>query len=207
MSITGTFPRMADKVPEGIVGSAKVEHFEVSKHDSEMTRIRSIRPGGRFDYVPPGRYARLLVHGGIMMSDTPMERFTNYEVVRRARGHVMIAGLGLGMILWPILAKEEVLSVDVLEKNPDVYDLVLPHVPNDPRLAVLEADCFTYKPERKYDAIYFDIWANVSTDTLVDMAKLHRKYAHHKAPGAWMNSWKKEMLVSERRSERRQPWW
>ena len=58
--------------------------------------MTALRPG---EYVPPGRYARLFVNGTMFMSDTPMERNTNYAVVRNAHGNVLIAGLGIGLRL------------------------------------------------------------------------------------------------------------
>jgi len=69
---------------------------------------------GRDTYIRPGRYARLHVGHVLMMSDTDMERRSNVQVVQQARGHVLIAGLG--MILHPILAKPEVTRVTVVEK-------------------------------------------------------------------------------------------
>lgn len=205
--MTPMFPRMADKVPAGVLGSARVDHFTLSKEESDHTSIRASRPGGRFEFIPPGVYARLLINGEVMMSDTPLERYTNVEVVSEAHGHVLIAGLGLGMILWPILAKEGVTEVTVIEKNPDVVDLVLPYVPDDLRLGVLEGDIYTWDPGKgvKFDTIYFDIWADISEDTLQEMATLHRRFGRRLNPGGWMGSWRKEHLVSERRRARRDP--
>ena len=205
--MTPMFPRMADKVPPGVLGSACVDHFEVSEEASNSTMLRSLRAGGRFDFVPPGVYARLSINGTVMMTDTPMERYTNVGVVSEAHGHVLIAGLGLGMILWPILAKSDVTEVTVIEKNPDVVDLVLPYVPDDLRLGVLEGDIYTWDPVKgvKFDTIYFDIWADISEDNLSEMATLHRRFGRRLNPGGWMGSWRKEHLVSERRRARQDP--
>lgn len=199
---------MADKVPPGEKGSARIEHFTVSEQESEYTKLRTFRPGGRFEFVPPGVYARLSINGQVMMTDTPMERYTNMGVVSNAHGHVLIAGLGLGMILWPILAKSDVTEVTVIEKNPDVFDLVLPYVPDDLRLGILEGDIYTWDPGKgvKFDTVYFDIWADISTDTLKDMGALHRRFGRRLNPGSWMDSWKKEILLSERRREKRDPY-
>jgi spermidine synthase len=133
------------------------------------------------------------------MSDTLMEKSSNVGVINNASGHVLIAGLGIGLILPAILAKKEVLSVTVIEKYKEVIDLVEPHLhslPGGEKLHVIESDIFTWKPAKgkKFDTIYFDIWPNVCTDNLREMATLHRKYARCKTSDGWINSWKRTHL-------------
>ena len=52
------------------------------------------------EYIPPGRYTRLMLHGSVMMSDTPSERISNRFFVMNAHGRILIAGLGLGLIVF-----------------------------------------------------------------------------------------------------------
>lgn len=109
------FPEMAKIFKEPVAqGIAKIEHHTVTEDESMMS---GFHPG---QWCPEGTYACLRINGRLVMSDTRMEHTTNWEVVHEAKGHVLIAGLGLGMILHPILAKEEVLSVTVVEKYADV---------------------------------------------------------------------------------------
>lgn len=210
------FPSMVQVVPEGIVGAAEVEHFTVSEEQSRMTALR----GGR-EFVPAGRYARLLTRGRVhqetMMSDTPYERRTNAEVVRQARGRVLIAGYGLGMILTAIVPKREVREVVVIEKSADVIALVDPAVraflgTHELKLTVIHADVFEARSQfgrdqhRTFDVIYFDIWAGMSTDELAAMAILTRRYAALKAPGGWVGCWDREWLRYRKSQERRLGW-
>lgn len=194
-----TFTDMAGVIPEGSSGTARIEHFTV---DAEQSRWTSFR---REEHVPPGIYCRLYVGSSLMMSDTRMERSSNYEVVRQARGEVLIAGLGVGLILIPILAKPEVKAVTVVERYKGVIDLVGPplqSVPGADKLTIIEADILEYKvlPKgRKWDCIYFDIWPDICTDNLVTMTRLHRKFGHHRAQGSWMSSWKRDYLLYLRR--------
>ena len=89
------WPKMAGKIPEGTCGSVRIKHFTITEKDSDLSTYRAILSGHRSTIVSPGRYARLLVDGGIMMTDTPMERATNSLAIQVARGHVLVAGLGL----------------------------------------------------------------------------------------------------------------
>lgn len=194
------FPNIVDLLPEGEQGAAKIEHFEVSKDASAFTALRPM------SYVPPGRYAKLTVHGTLMMSDTRMERNSNYEVVRRSKGEVLIAGLGLGLVLHPILRKPEVTRVDVLEKYRDVIDLVEPKVrqwEGGYKLNVIEADVLEWQPPKgqKWDTIYFDIWPNITTDNLAEMKVLHRRFGRRKPLDGWMGSWQHDALKHRKRRE------
>ena len=192
------FLKMAEVVPEGRVGVAEVSHFEVSETESKFSAIR-----GGMSWVPQGRYARLRVNGRLMMSDTRMEHVTNREFVLEAKGNVLIAGLGLGMILHPILAKDSVTSVTVIEKYADVIALVEPTVRHK-KLTVTCADIYEWKPEKgtKFDTIYFDIWSDQSTDDLEDMRKLHCRFRPYKVKEGWMNSWRRDWLRSQKRGSR-----
>jgi hypothetical protein len=199
------FPSMPELIPESELGIAKVQHFELTRADSIMTAIR-----GGAEYVPEGKYARLFVNHQLMMSDTRWERITNYHVVDNANGKVLIGGLGLGMILDPILKKESVANVTVLEKHQDVIDLITPQFPS-PKLKVICADVFDWKPERGelFDVIYFDVWPEMCVDNLEQMTKLHRRYKYfvnRANPNHWMGSWCQDYLRSEKRRDSRSRW-
>lgn len=200
---------MANIVPEGTVGVARIEHYTVSNSDSMFTSLRAVQHPEEF--VPAGDYCRLYVGHTLMMSDTQMEQRSNRMVVRKAQGNVLIAGLGVGLILVPILAKPEVKKVTVVEKYQDVIDLVGPamsKVPGGKKLEIVQADIFEWAPPKgqTWDCLYFDIWSNISTDALKQMAVLHRKFARRKAPGAWMDSWKRDDLKYRLEQERRAGW-
>ena len=119
-----------------------------------------------------------------MMTDDEFERSTNRQVLREARGDVLIGGLGIGLILDPIIAKAD--SVTVIEINPDVIKLVGPVFPS---VKIVEADCYSWKPENTYDVIYFDIWSYFNSDTSRLASGLHRRYRKYLRPGGWIASW------------------
>jgi hypothetical protein len=208
-----SFEPMAPIVPEGQKGIASIEHFSISKRDSEFSSIRaSLRPE---EYVAPGEYVRLKVDRQVMMSDTSMEKQSNMTAVRKATGDVLIAGLGVGLILMPILRKAEVKSVTVLEKHQDVIDLVEAPIRQalgpelSAKLTVLHTDVFTWEPPKgqKWDHIYFDIWPTICTDSLKEMETLHKKFARRKtSKSAYMDSWMRDRLKYELSRQKNRRW-
>jgi hypothetical protein len=206
------FPEMAELVPQCAKGRASVRHITV---DTEGGRTASYVYGEFRNPSPPGTYVTLRLtddagQSQVMMSDFHYERVTCEEVVRRAHGDVLIGGLGLGMILHPILKIEAVRSVTVIEKYQDVIDLVLPTIPASEKLTVVLGDVCTWKPRRgrRYDVIWFDIWPDIEPTRLPEMSSLHRRfrrYLNRANPDCWMESWhRRETRRLARRNARQQ---
>lgn len=190
-------------------GLAEIEKFTITEEGAKKANI-SYMFGGDYalQRVSVGDYVKLTVGGMLMMSDTPMERRTNREFIDKARGDVMIAGLGIGLILEnlkPKVESGEVKSIVIYEKFQDVIDLVYPIYSNMP-LEVRHEDILTYKPPKgeEYDTIYFDIWPDISTDNLPEMALLHQRWKNRRREGGWMGSWMRDFLVRRRKAEQRE---
>jgi len=208
------WPKMVEVVPEGERGDAKVTHFEVSEKDSAYSRMRASVQGYAGEFVPPGRYARLVVGGSLMMSDTEMEQHTNSRAIYQANGSVLIAGMGLGVMLIPVCQKPGVTKVLVVEKSQDVIDLVEPHVrkflgEDAEKLTIIQGDIFDFKPQKgeKWDTIWFDIWPDVCEDNLDGLATLKRRFSkrlNKENPECWMGAWEEARLRYLRRQSRRE---
>jgi spermidine synthase len=196
--MSSLFPRMVEILQPSTVGTAKIDHLEITKHDSELLKLRAILNWNPDEYCRPGTYARLWVNDEVMMTDTLMEQRSNEEVVEKAKGRVLIAGLGLGMILHPICKKESVKSVHVVEKNADVMGLIAKTIPFKAR--VVKGDIFTWRAGAgiKYDTIYFDIWPHLVETNLKEIAKLRKRFRRRLAEGGWMGAWKEEELKAKR---------
>lgn len=130
--------------------------------------------------IPCGEYIRLVVNGELMMSNTPMEKRTSADFVINAKGDVLICGLGIGLVIMPLLENKEVKSITVIEKYQDVIDCVLPQIKKydtTNKLTVICEDCFEFKTDKKFDTIFIDIWANINSDIYKEeMKPLKRKY-------------------------------
>ncbi len=131
----------------------------------------------------------------VWMSTHEAEKTTQAEFVAKARGRVLIAGFGLGMVTEAVLSKSEVTAVTVVEKNPEVTNIMSPwiddleHRHRAKRFNIAYADIFTYKPASRFDSIYFDIWPTITPKNMVGMIRLRRRYRRSLKPGGWMGCW------------------
>lgn len=211
------YENMTEVIPPGKFGRlTRIEHYEVSKSKSDRTALRG--------YVTPGKYVRLMVDNTLYMSDTDMEKRSNLGFVHEARGDVLVGGLGIGLIILPILKKEEVSSVTVIEKHAGVIRLVEPHLcraagNNAKKLRVKHADALTWDPVDGYpvlhsqgkpytwDVIYWDIWASICTDNLKEITALKRRFARRLNKGGWQGAWFEDELRSRARREKKNLWY
>jgi hypothetical protein len=198
-------------VPEGTSGDWSIRKLVLEPEDPGLLihNLRSLfQPGDRS--IPPGSYTQLHHRQrGVVMSDTPTEIREHRDILSRLRrthpARVLIAGLGIGMTLQAALRNPAVEHIDVVELESDVLNLVAPHY-NDPRVNYVPNDIFGCKwpPHTHWDLAWFDIWDDLCTDNLTEMAKLHRSYARR---AGWYGSWGHPELQSQRRKETRYAWW
>jgi hypothetical protein len=134
--------------------------------------------------------------GLYMMSDHPTERLTNQMFIDVAKGDVIIFGLGIGMIIVPLLESDEIKSILIVEKDAELIKDILPIIKKrDARgiLKVVEGDAFNYHEtlkEEKFDTIYFDIWQNVDNTAYNEMMFLHKSYHRFlKSDSSFIDSW------------------
>ena len=111
-------------------------------------------------------YPAVLEDGREWMTVTPNEIATMEEAVRRANGHVVAMGLGLGYFAFRASEKPEVARVTVVEHDPDVIALfqeeLLPQFPNGEKITVVQDDAFTFAekrlPDFGADFVFVDLW-------------------------------------------------
>ena len=205
------FPYMAQIVPAGASGDVTVGHLTITDRGGIHAQLHGAG-------TTNGTYAVLKIRRSVVMSDTDMERRSNIGAIVRSVGDVLIGGLGLGMIVCPMLRNPDVRTITVIEQSADVIRLVEPAIRGwasregisaETRLQVLPGDVFTWTPAKgqKFDAIYFDIWPDICEDNLDGIGRLHQRGKAWKRPGAFMDSWQADALRSRRRADRRRnPW-
>ena len=160
-------------------------------------------------------YIRLKKTGeGIMMSDTPMERNTNRDFIQKANGDVIIFGLGLGLVIIPLLKKENVKSILVVELYQDLIDLVEPILKKydtENKLSIIQGDCFeihkSIPKEQKFDCVYGDIWIEICEDNYDEMKVLTRNWKNRlnrENPNAFIDHWMQTHLKRQIQKEKRE---
>ena len=190
------------KVPDGVSGDWRVETFEVTKEQADLEAVRSAFSSMRGRGVTePGKYKRLTYRGSVVMSNTPDEINDQGHFVWKARGKILINGLGLGITLKLLLDKPEVKEITVIEKSADVIKLVAPTYIKDKRVVILNFDAFEYKSPKgaHYDFVWNDIWNDITPENLPEMHKLHRKYGRK---CDWQGSWCRERCEYQASRER-----
>lgn len=194
--------RVELNVPEGSNGPWHVQNFEVTEEQSKLQSMRAVFNAGR-GCLPPGTYTRLQYGDPnprspksiTYMSNTPDEVRDHLEVlwqVQRRGGHVLINGLGLGVVIE--LIKEYAGSITVVEISEPLIELVGPTYPD---VEIIHADAFEYQPPKnhRYSVVWHDIWPTITADNLDGMHKLHRKYGRR---CDWQGSWCRDLCERQR---------
>ena len=141
-----------------------------------------------------------------IMSNTPMEEYTNKDFIINAFGDVLIGGLGIGMIILPLQDKSNVKSITIVEKNKDIIYMISNQLNFNSKVSIVNDDIFTYKPiNNKYDCIYIDIWNYVNSDVYNDEMKplknKYRKYLKSKkdSPNRFISCWAEKQAKNDLR--------
>lgn len=152
---------MSRILPEGKRGSFAIVHKTllqgnlVYTYDHWGGRMRMGRPDKDF------RMVVLEIEGGedVWMSDSPLEQESLIRPLNNARGDVLTSGLGIGLFSTLVSSRKRIRSITVVEKSPDVIDLVWGHI-KTPKMTIVQADLWEYlaTTDDKYDYVYVDIW-------------------------------------------------
>ena len=200
VEMTSHFVPMYKILSEGQTKDFELKKQKITKEDVKTANLRAIfNPQD----IPP-KIGTLMVlsrksssYNDVVMSDAEFEKITNREIVNVARGNVLIAGLGIGMILIPLLKDKEVKKITVVEKEKDLIDLIFPKIKKHDKsnkLEIIHSDIFDLdlSKEQKFDVIYFDIWDNVCGDFYEQMKNLKKKFRKNRAKGSTMFCWEEQ---------------
>lgn len=93
------------------------------------------------------------------MSFTPMEFFTLRPGTKLAKGHTIIAGLGMGYQLEQVCKKRSVKKVTLIETDQEIVDWILPRLDlNGKDVDVIVEDANDVLPEMTADVALIDIY-------------------------------------------------
>lgn len=216
------FPMMAEIIPEQDGELYYIHHKTATEKEAEHKRRMSAFSFSGQGYIDfkAGTWCILQKKGGfgdgaVLMSDTIMERRSNYYPSKRANGHVLLGGLGIGLIPTKIAPYPRVESITVLEIEPEIIRLVEPHIRSyldgdSDKLRIIQADAYEWQPDRKFDTMYMDIWQSICSDNWDDMKRLnkhYRKWLNRENPAAFIEHWQQDYCKSEYYKARRDNRW
>ena len=133
-----------------------------------------------------------LVEGDkIWMSDSPLEVESALGAVELAKGSCLVSGLGIGLL--PTLIKDEAKTIDIVELNKDVIDLIYPQIQCE-KTRIIQDDIFHYldTTDKKYDFIHIDIWGEI-TAPILEIEKAREKAVRCLKPGGTTWCWLQEL--------------
>ena len=120
-------------------------------------------------------------NGQEWMAIKPNEIETMEAPIEKARGSVLVYGLGIGYFAYMVSQKDSVSSVTVVERDENVIALfekhILPQFQNKHKIKIVRSDAFEYaKKEMKnggFNYVFCDLWHDVSdgVDLYVKMKK------------------------------------
>ncbi len=171
---------------------------DIELHDD----FTEIPPLGFFD--EKFDFPAVLEDGNEWMTLTPVDLDTCEEAIAAAHGKVATFGLGLGYYAYMVSEKEDVESITVIEKSPDVIRLfekyILPYFTHKEKVRIVNADAFEYAeremPAERYDFAFVDTWRDAS-----DGAPMYEKMRalEHLSPDTRFEYWIENFLISRLR--------
>lgn len=127
--------------------------------------------------------------GEIVMEDGPLELSRHLPILMRARGRVLVTGLGLGCVLRGLLAIFNVTSIDVVEVDEHILLTIGPEFLDNPRVHLHRGDALSihWDAGTRWDYAWHDIWSpNGGADLQFMHVQLLARYRDRCGPqGAW----------------------
>lgn len=129
-----------------------------------------------YEAVKPLKVTSLRIDRETVMVDDPPHWYACREYAAGYHGHVLCAGLGLGLIVHALKTNPKVTQITVVERNPDVIDLIWPHLAptgrpeGGPLLTLWRGDWFDVQPAAlaelvaPVDGIFFDLLVGESRE-------------------------------------------
>jgi spermidine synthase len=156
------------------------------------------------DAVVFGRAVRLSVavdcrvlygpDGRLWMSSLPQELAMMHAAARRARGRVLVGGLGLAVYPQYAAAVGAAEAFTIVERSPTVAAIVGPTVPRSVPVPVelVLGDVASYlagPPRTLFDTVYLDVWDTVDPARLPEVNHLRMLAERHLATGGRVFVW------------------
>jgi len=119
----------------------------------------------------------------IVMCTTQFELATNKPFLDIANGDVLIIGLGLAMIVFPLLNDETISSITIVEKDLEVIQYIGNKVSQfdlEGKVSIVNGDAYDHynnmDPNKKYDTIFLDFWNQLNKENIEEVTTVKENY-------------------------------
>ena len=125
--------------------------------------------------------------GEIVMEDSARELKKHLPIWVRARGRVLVTGLGLGCVVRGLLANPDVDRVEVVEIDRGIARVVGAEFAGNPKVGLTLGDALEIDLPGRFDFAWHDLWTETGSFALHKMHnELLVKYRDRCGPqGAW----------------------
>jgi hypothetical protein len=98
-------------------------------------------------------------------------------------GEVLISGMGLGILILPLLNDDNVTKIDIVEKDLDIINYVytnrIKNLDISNKINVINDDIFTFTTTNNYDYILLNHWVKPDDITLTEVSSLQSKFTNN----------------------------
>jgi hypothetical protein len=148
-------------VKRRIFNAAQAERFNrISAAAKPTDRDVKEIPPGTFTFLTCLTDATMMQGGDTVMNDFPYELAKHLEFIMLARGKVLVGGLGLGCVVRGLLARGQVDTIDVIERQEEVIKLCGASV-EDRRVKIHKRDAINgFIRGGPWDFAWWDLWSD-----------------------------------------------
>ena len=132
--------------------------------DIKLNRYKEYSQTGYFDNK--FSYLALTEGNNVWMSLNPNEIETMKPYINKARGNVLVLGLGMGYVPFMLSLKNCVKSITIVERDQEIInlfnELIYPSFPNKEKIKIIKGDAVEYtrkaQKEATHDYVFADLW-------------------------------------------------
>ena len=169
--------KLKTRVPIGTeLGNWLFQHYREDDIKRNDPVHREIDASGFDSLVDKGLTCLIDKRGDhIVMTDCQMELNDFKSFYDSACGDIVIAGLGGGFILGPLIMKKSVKSITVIEVDSELCNLLSPLYPE---VDIININAFDFSPsdDQTFDYAWLDIWYTSGKFEYNSMCSLKKKF-------------------------------
>ena len=199
------YNELTTKIKESIP-SEEPPYVEFTANGWELTKVIVPAAVGYFSWGPISLDEPVWVlkrDGQVWMSNSPRELESMEYAIYRAKGTVIIGGLGMGWVAWKCALKDSVNKVIVIENDAKLIEM-FPRMVNGKKIpfTIHEGDIFDTGLDDlevdEVDFMFLDIWPEISADCI----PVESKRIWKNIPAKEVNYWGQETDIGFRGFEK-----